>query len=145
MEKLILEGRAGIKGVAEGEALVCEESIQGWAGIDDHNGCIIEKGHAEEGKSIDGKILVLPCSKGSNGWSCHFNSAQVNGIKPAGWIFTKLDSRAGVASVVLDIPTVSDFDEEIDLFNIIETGDWIRVDGNTGNVEITKKKAIAKV
>jgi hypothetical protein len=141
MENIIIEGRSGIKGVAEGEALVCEESIQGWAGIDDKTGVIIEKGHSEEGKSVDGKILVLPCSKGSNGWSCHFNSAQVNGIKPAGWIFTKLDSRAGVAAVVLDIPTVSDFDEEIDLFSIIETGDWIKVDGDTGNVEITKKKA----
>lgn len=139
--KIIIKGRSGIKGIAEGEALVCEESIQGWAGVDDKTGVIIEKGHSEEGKSIDGRILVLPCSKGSNGWSCHFNSAQVNGIKPAGWIFTKLDSRAGVAAVVLDIPTVSDFDEDIDLFDIIETGDWIKVDGNTGEVEITKKEA----
>ncbi len=142
MDKIVIKGRPGIKGIAEGEALVCGESIQGWAGIDDRTGLIIEKGHSEEGKSIEGKILVLPCSKGSNGWSCHFNSAQVNGIKPAGWVFTKLDSRAGVAAVVLDIPTVSDFDEEIDLFSIIETGDWIKVDGDLGNVEITKKHAV---
>lgn len=139
MNKILIKGRAGIQGIAEGEALVCEDSIQGWAGVDDSTGVIIERGHAEEGTSIDGKILVLPCSKGSNGWSCHSNSAQVNGHKPAGWIFTKLDSRAGVAAVVLDIPTVSDFDEEIDLFSMIETGDWVKVDGNTGEVEITKK------
>lgn len=142
MDKIVINGRSGIKGITEGEALVCEESIQGWAGVDDKTGVIIEKGHKEEGKSIDGKILVLPCSKGSNGWSCHFNSAQVNGIKPAGWIFTKLDSRAGVAAVVLDIPTVSDFDEDIDLFSMIETGDWIKVNGDTGEVEITKQSAV---
>jgi hypothetical protein len=139
MDKIVIKGRPGIKGIAEGEALVCEDSIQGWAGVDDSTGVIIERGHKEEGTTVDGKILVLPCSKGSNGWSCHFNSAQVNGHKPAGWIFSKLDSRAGVAAVVLDIPTVSDFDEDVDLFSIIESGDWIKVDGNTGDVEITKK------
>ena len=34
---------------AEGPALVCPESIQGWAGVSDTTGCIIEEGHPERG------------------------------------------------------------------------------------------------
>lgn len=140
MEKITIKARGAIKGIAEGEALVCPESIQGWAGVDDHTGNIIEKGHSQEGKCINDKILILPCSKGSNGWSCHFHSAQVKGKMPAGWVFTKMDSRAGVAAVVLDVPMVADF-EDVDPCEVIETGDWVKVNGNTGEVEITKKNS----
>jgi len=138
MDKKVIVGRGALKGIVEGEALVCPDSIQGWAGVDDVTGVIIEKGHVAEGESIDGKILVLPCSKGSNGWSCHFNSAKVNGIKPAGWIFSKMDSRTGVATVVIDVPAVADF-KDLDPCIEIKTGDWIRMDGSTGEVVITRK------
>jgi len=134
----LLKGRPVIKGIAEGEALVCPESIQGWAGIDDETGVIIEKGHSQEGVSIKDRILVLPCSKGSNGWSSHFHSAKVKGITPAGWLFSKMDSRTGVAAVVIDIPAVADF-EDTDPVEAIKTGDWVKVDANRGIVEVLHK------
>ena len=139
-KKLTIQGRGAFAGVVEGEALVCPESIQGWAGVDDRTGRIIERGHSQEGQCIDGKILVLPCSKGSNGWSSHFHSAAVEGFKPAGWLFTRIDSRAGVAAAVLKIPTICDF-SDVDPCQVIHTGDWIRMDGATGVVEITPKEA----
>lgn len=138
METLTIYGRGAFQGIAEGEALVCKESIQGWAGISDTTGEIIEKGHSEEGKNINGKILVLPCSKGSNGWSCHFHSAMISGFKPAGWIFTKMDSRAGVAAVVVESPVVADI-IAADPCVVIETGDWVKINGNEGTIEIQKK------
>lgn len=143
MKARILYGRGAFKGIAEGEALVCRESIQGWAGISDTTGQIIEKGHSEEGKCIDGKILVLPCSKGSNGWSCHFNSAMISGFKPAGWIFSKMDSRAGVACVVVGSPAVADIKVE-DPCETIKTGDWIKLNGFEGIVEVYDKDEVAK-
>lgn len=131
-----IKGRGAVKGVAEGYAIVAPNSIQGWAGVNDMTGEIIEKGHVEEGEYIKDKILVLPGSKGSNGWSGHFNATKINNVGPAGWIFTKLDSRAGVAGAVLDIPMVVDLEQ--DPFELIETGDWIKVDGDKGIVEIKK-------
>ena len=133
-----IKGRGAIKGIAEGEAIVCPDSIQGWAGIDDITGIIIEKGHIAQGESIDDKILVIPSSKGSNCWSGHFNSAMINGKKPAGWVVSKIDSRVGVAAVVIGSPMVADF-EDIDPCQSIKTGDWVKVNGNTGEVEIIKK------
>lgn len=132
-------GRGAYQGIAEGEALVCRESIQGWAGVSDTTGEIIEKGHAEEGKNINGKILVLPCSKGSNGWSCHFHSAMISWFKPAGWIFSKMDSRAGVATVVIGSPAVTDI-VSADPCDVIETGDWIKINGFEGIVEVYKRE-----
>ena len=136
--KTTLKGRGAIKGIAEGEALVCPDSIQGWAGIDDISGKIIEKGHVAEGESITDKILVIPSSKGSNCWSGHFNSAMINGHKPAGWVVTIMDSRVGVAAVVVGSPMVADFND-VDPCKTIKTGDWIMVNGNTGEVKITRK------
>ena len=109
MEKIIIKGRGAVKGIVKGEALVCPESIQGWAGVDDHTGKIIEKGHSQEGVCISEKILVLPCSKGSNGWSCHFHSAMVKGFKPAGWLFSKMDSRFRSSSCCSGSPNCSRF------------------------------------
>ena len=139
--KTVIKGRGAIKGIAEGTALVCPDSIQGWAGIDDITGIIIEKGHVAEGESIADKILVIPSSKGSNCWSGHFNSAMINGSKPAGWVVTRMDSRVGVAAVVVGSPMVADF-SDIDPCEQIKTGDWIKVNGNTGEVEITRSSEL---
>ncbi len=132
------KGRSAFSGKASGIALVCPESIQGWAGVSDKTGEIIEHGHSQKGQSIDGRILVLPGSKGSNGWSCHFHSAKVSGFLPAGWIFNRMDSRAGVAVAVLGVPAVADFSE--DLCALIRTGDFVTIDGDTGTVEIAREE-----
>ena len=133
-----LQGRGAYLGQAEGLALVCPESIQGWSGVDDQTGVIVEKGHSRAGENINGRILVVPYSKGSNGWSCHFHAAMISGYKPAGWIFSKMDSRAGVATVVVGVPAVADFKDE-DPCLVIKNGDRIRIDGDTGLVEIIER------
>ena len=90
---IVIKGRPAMGGVAEGYAMVCPNSIQGWAGIDPLTGKILEKGHVHEGECYDGKILVLPCSRGSCGWSCQFHGPLDNaGIRPAGWVVTKTDA-----------------------------------------------------
>ncbi len=132
-------GRPAFPGIAAGEAIVCPDSIQGWSGVSDKTGIIIENGNPEKGKCIAGKILALPYGKGSTGWSGHFHSASVAGFTPAGWLFPTMDSRTGVATAVLEIPTVTDFPTDVDLFQLIESGDYIEIDGNTGKVTITKQ------
>ncbi len=138
MERIVLHGRGAIGGVAEGIAMVSRETIQGWSGVDDRTGIVIEKGHPFEGMSIKGAVLVLSGGKGSNGWSCHFHAARVGGIGPAALIFPRMDSRTGVAAVVTGVPAVTDLEE--DPFEIIRTGDLVRVDGDRGIIEILSRK-----
>lgn len=139
MEKtIVLKGRPAYPGVAEGYAMCCPNSIQGWAGVETMTGKIIEKGHIHEGESFDGKILVIPTSKGSCGWSGLFQGPMdMAGIRPAGWVVKYADSKVGVAAVLVGSPMVADFAE--DIFQFIEDGDYVVVDGNEGTVTITKK------
>lgn len=139
MEQIILKGRGAIGGIVEGRALVCPESIAGWGGIDPRTGEIVEYGHARRGRSIKGSILVMPGSKGSNGWSCYFGAARVAGAAPAGWIFTSIDSSSGVASAVMRIPTAVDFPADQDPCRLIHDGDLVRLDGTTGEVVILER------
>ncbi len=135
---IVLKGRPAYKGVAEGYAMCCPNSIQGWAGVEAKTGKIIEKGHVHEGESFDGKILVIPTSKGSCGWSGLFQGPMdLSGIRPAGWVVKYADSKVGVAAVLVGSPMVADFQE--DIFAYIEDGDYVVVDGDNGTVTITKK------
>lgn len=130
-----LYGRGAIGGLAQGPALISRKTIMGWGGIDIHTGIVLEKGHPLEGLSIKDTILILDGSKGSNGWSLFFHSAQVAGFGPAGLIFPKLDSRTAVTAAVLNIPLITDL--EITIFDMIKLGDTVLVDGDTGLIEIS--------
>lgn len=139
MATIIIRGRGVVAGIVEGEALVCPKSITGWGGIDPATGIIKDYNNSNRGLSIKGKILVLPGSKGSNGWSCYFGAARVAGAAPVGWLFSRIDSSSGVACAVMQIPAVVDFAGNDDPCRLIENGDWVRIDGTTGVVEIRKR------
>jgi predicted aconitase with swiveling domain len=138
MEPIRLKGRGVVAGIAEGQALVCPQGITGWGGIDPRSGVIREYDNPNRGRSLQGRILVMPGSKGSNGWSCHFAAARVAGTAPLGWLFTRIDSSAGVASTVMGIPTVVDFPPDQDPCLRIRTGDRVRMDGGSGEVVVVK-------
>jgi hypothetical protein len=130
----IIRGRGALGGIAEGPALVSRRTITGWNGVDVYTGNVIERGHPLEGLSIKGSVLILDGSKGSNGWSVFFHAAQEAGCGPAALVFPRLDSRTAVTSAVLNVPLVTDLTE--DVFDIVHVGDWVRVDGDLGIIEI---------
>ncbi len=142
METVVIRGRGAVPGIATGPAMVCRETIQGWSGIDETTGQVIEKGHPAEGQTIRGVVLILSGGKGSNGWSSHFHAARIRGISPCALVFPRIDSRTGVAAVVCGVPTVVDLEE--DPFKIIENGDQVTVDGNSGTLTICKGPFPAK-
>lgn len=133
-DKRIIQGRGAQGGIAEGPALISTRTITGWGGIDIHTGLVVEPGHPLEGMSIQGSILILDGSRGSNGWSIFFHSAQVSGCGPAGLVFPTLDSRTAVTAAVLNVPLVTELKE--DVFSLISVGDRIRIDGHKGIIEI---------
>jgi predicted aconitase with swiveling domain len=131
-------GRGAVKGQAKGIAMVSRETIQGWSGIDENTGNIVEIGHPFEGRCLTGSILIISGGKGSNGWSCHFHAARLQGKSPAGLVFPKMDSRTGVAAAVAEVPLVTDLEE--DVFEIVKTGDYVLVNGDDGYIEIIDQK-----
>lgn len=137
MKKIVLHGRKVVGGCAEGEALVTKDRISGWGGIDPRTGTVIETRHELKGVSFAGKVLVFPGAKGSSGWSSQFHIARLAGKAPLAMLFNEMTTKIALGAVVAHTPSVTDFDQ--DPLQVIATGDWVKVDGDSGVVEITKK------
>jgi hypothetical protein len=137
MKKIVLRGRKVVSGCAEGEALVTKDRISGWGGIDPRTGTVIETRHELKGVSFKDKVLVFPGAKGSSGWSSQFHIARLAGTAPIAMVFNEMTTKIALGAVVAHAPSVTDFDQ--DPLQVIETGDWVKVDGDNGIVEVTKK------
>jgi predicted aconitase with swiveling domain len=136
---IVLRGRKVVGGCAEGEALVTRQTISGWGGIDPMTGTIIETRHELRGKSFKDKVLVFPGAKGSSGWSVAFHTTRLAGCAPKALVFNLMNTKVALGAVVMRAPSVTGFDQ--DPLDIIETGDWVKVDGDRGIVEVIKKAA----
>lgn len=137
-KKIVLRGRKVVGGCAEGEALVTKETISGWGGIDPMTGTVIETHHELHGVSFRDRVLVFPGAKGSSGWSNAFHMTRLAGTAPKAMVFNRMNTKIALGAVVTHAPTVTDLDQ--DPLAVVETGDWVRVDGDRGIVEVTKKR-----
>jgi uncharacterized protein len=134
---ITLHGRGIVGGCAEGEALVTRETISGWGGIDPMTGTIIETRHELRGQSFKNKVLVFPGAKGSSGWSNAFHMTRLTQSAPLAMVFNQMTTKIALGAVVTRVPTVTELDQ--DPLTVIETGDWVRVDGDSGIIEVIKK------
>ena len=133
---ITLRGREVVGGVAEGEALVTRDTISGWGGVNPMSGTIIETRHELRGQSFKDKILVFPGAKGSSGWSVVFHMSRLAGTAPRAMVFNEMTTKIALGAVVMRCPSVTELDQ--DPLDVIETGDWVRVDGDAGTVEVRK-------
>jgi predicted aconitase with swiveling domain len=134
---ITLHGRKVVGGVAEGEALVTRDTISGWGGVNPMAGVILETRHELRGQSFKDKILVFPGAKGSSGWSVVFHMSRLAGTAPKAMVFNEMTTKVALGAVVMRCPSVTDLDQ--DPLDVIETGDWVRVDGDAGTVEVRKR------
>lgn len=135
--RIVLGGRGVVPGRAEGEALVTRQAIPGWGGVNPREGVITETRHELRGTSFAGKVLVCRGAKGSSGWSAMYHTTRLAGTAPAALVFTEMTTKVALGAVVMRVPSVTDLDR--DPFDLIETGDWVIVDGDAGTVEIVKR------
>ncbi|MXP42456.1 DUF126 domain-containing protein [Altererythrobacter soli] len=133
---VLIRGRTVVGGVTEGEALVTHQTISGWGGVNPMKGEVIENRHELQGRSFAGKILVFPGAKGSSGWSAVFHTTRLTGKAPLGLLFNIMTTKAALGAVVLRVPSMTDFDS--DPLEHIETGDWVRIDADSGTVAVWK-------
>ena len=137
-DRVVLRGRRVVGGRAEGEALVTREAIPGWGGVNPVQGVITEMRHELRGVSFKDKVLVCRGAKGSSGWSAMYHTARLAGTAPKALVFNEMTTKIALGAVVMRIPSVTDLDR--DPLEIIETGDWVAVDGDKGVVEIEKRR-----
>ncbi|KKK43933.1 hypothetical protein LCGC14_1232000 [marine sediment metagenome] len=126
-----LEGRKIFKGNAKAEAIVTNEGISFYGGVDPDTGIVVEVGHELEGQSITGKILVFPTGKGSTVGSYTLYRMKKNNTAPVAIINKQIDTIIAVGCIISEIPCV----DKIDIDNI-KTGQIVIVDGSNGTVEV---------
>jgi uncharacterized protein len=135
--KIVLKGRKVRGGVVEGEALVSKKPLMGWGNVNAKEGYTVERNHPLYMVPFKGKILVFPNPRGSGGFVGYGRTKEF-GTNPAGFLYTKGNNLTVFAAMNMKVPTVTDFDQ--DPTEVIETGDFVRVDGDNGIVEVFKKK-----
>ena len=135
-KKLTLKGRKVIGGIAEGEALVSKMPLMGWGNVNVEGGYTIERNHPLFEVPFKGKVLVFTEPRGSGGFVGYGRTREF-GTNPAAFIYRKGNNLTVFAAMNMKVPTVTDFDQ--DPVEIIETGDYVRVNGDKGIVEVLKR------
>ena len=134
-KKIILQGRKVIGGFSEGEALVSKVPIMGWGNVDPKRGFITERNHPLYEVPFKGKVLVFSEPRGSGGFVA-YGRTRYFGTNPAAFIYRNGLALTILAAMVANIPTVTDLDQ--DPIEVIETGDYVIVNGDEGIVEVVK-------
>jgi len=92
--------RVLIAGAAAGEALVLEESLSLWGGLDPRSGRIIDPRHPQYGEVVTGRVLVLPFGRGSSSASSILLESVRLGTAPAALVLGETDGILALGAAV---------------------------------------------
>ena len=83
--------RVLLRGSARGSALVLDEPLSMWGGLDPETGEIIDRRHPQAGTIVSGRVLVLPFGRGSSSSSSVLAEAIRLGTAPAAIVMAEPD------------------------------------------------------
>jgi len=127
-----------IGGYGEGEALVSHEPICFYL-TDPETGVVREKNHELTGKNIANKILVFPSGKASSVVQIDglFKLAAHN-LAPKAMIVKDVETVLIVSAFIAKVPLVDRLEKNP--FEVIQTGDFVKIDAEKSTVTIIKPK-----
>jgi len=127
-----------IGGYGEGEALISHEPICFYL-TDPKTGIVREKSHELAGKNLGGKVLVFPSGKASSVVQIDglFKLASHN-VAPKAMIVKDVETVLVVSAFLVKVPLVDRLEK--DPFEVIHTGDFVKVDAERGTVTVTKRE-----
>lgn len=83
--------RVLLSGAARGRALVLDEPLSMWGGLDPSSGTIIDRRHPQAGASVTGTVLVMPAGRGSSSAASVMAEAIRLGTAPVGLVLAEPD------------------------------------------------------
>jgi predicted aconitase with swiveling domain len=95
----VMEGQVLVEGSATGQALVLQEPLSFWGGLDPSTGEIIQAGHPQRGEVITGRILVMPSGRGSSSSATVFAETIRAGTAPAGIVLGEPDEIIAIGAL----------------------------------------------
>jgi predicted aconitase with swiveling domain len=135
--EIVLKCHKIIGGYGEGEALVSNEPICFYL-TDPKTGIVRERSHELAGKNLANKVLVFPSGKASS-------VVQIDGLfklalhnnAPKAMIVKDVETVLIVGAFMVKVPLVNRLEKNP--FEVIHTGDFVKVDAEKGRVTITKR------
>jgi predicted aconitase with swiveling domain len=95
-----MDGRVLIAGEATAPALVLDEPLSFWGGLDPASGEIVEASHSQRGESIIGRIIVMPAGRGSSSSATVLAEAIRLGSGPVGIVLGTPDDIVAIGALV---------------------------------------------
>jgi hypothetical protein len=97
-----VNGRVLAHGVAEGRALVLDEPLSFWGGVDPQTGAIIDARHPQLWASVKGRVLVMRSVRGSSSSSSVLAETVRAGCAPAAILLGEPDLILAVGAAVAE-------------------------------------------
>jgi predicted aconitase with swiveling domain len=138
-EEIRLKCHKIVGGYGEGEALVSHEPICFYL-TDPRTGIVREKNHELAGKNLANKVLVFPSGKASSVVQIDglFKLASHN-LAPKAMIVKEVETVLIVSAVLTKVPLVDRLEK--DPFEVIHTGDMVKVDAEKGTVTVRRESS----
>jgi predicted aconitase with swiveling domain len=131
-----LKGHRINGGRVEGEAIVCADAFSFLGDFDPTTGNCLIKTPGLEGKSMIDKVLVCPTGKGSSRGPLNTYRAMKLNKSPRAIVCIEAEPVLAAAAMVANMPMVDRLDQNP--LEVIKTGDWVKVDGDNGIVEVIR-------
>jgi hypothetical protein len=121
-------------GEAEGQIIVSRDAVCFYL-VEPETGVIIEKNHDIEGRSIAGKVLVMPSGKGSSVVQADgLYKLAKNDKAPKAMIIEHADTVLVSGAIVMEIPMVHKVEKIF--YDTVKSGDIISLDATNGMIHL---------
>jgi predicted aconitase with swiveling domain len=137
MKPTIIKCRKISKGHAQGEVIITRDSISFLGGVDPNTGMIIDPHHELYGRTISGKILVMPSGKGSTVGSYVLYQMHKNNTAPLAIIALEAEPIIATGAIMAGIAMVDQPND--DIFDLVKDGDLVDLDADACNIKIFGK------
>jgi predicted aconitase with swiveling domain len=97
------KGRALTAGAAQGKALVLDQPLSFWGGLDPTSGVIVDRHHPQAGERVTGRVLLMESGRGSSSSSTVLAEALRAGSGPVAILLREPDEIIVVGALVIEL------------------------------------------
>ncbi len=138
--KQMIQTNPLVAGSGQGKLLRLDEPLSLWGGLDPVTGLIIDQRHPQRGERVTGKVLLLPCGRGSSSASSILLEAVRLGTAPAAILTQEADGILALGAVVArelygHAPPVLVL--PLDLYYNLKNGEWVVV-AESGMISVNR-------
>jgi predicted aconitase with swiveling domain len=94
------EARTLVAGAAHGTALVLDEPLSFWGGVEPSTGEVIDIRHPQRGSNVAGRVLVMPSGRGSSSSSSVLAECVRAGTGPAAIVLAEPDPILALGAII---------------------------------------------